>query len=145
MSRTGAKLPRMIPIKGKTHDLGDGFMVARMLPQAARRSVGPFLFFDYFGPVDFPPGKGVGTVRTGVAGADVGRGRDVGRAELADGAVPAAAAGEGVASAPGWPRARSASALTSTSTVFAPSPSGATFDPLSVTWILSGRPVLARG
>jgi len=59
MSRTGAKLPRMIPIKGKTHDLGDGFMVARMLPQAARRSVGPFLFFDYFGPVDFPPGKGV--------------------------------------------------------------------------------------
>ena len=49
----------MIPIKGKTHDLGDGFMVARMLPQAARRSIGPFLFFDYFGPADFPPGKGV--------------------------------------------------------------------------------------
>ena len=49
----------MIPIIGKTHDLGDGFMVARMLPQIARRSVGPFLFFDYFGPVDFPPGKGV--------------------------------------------------------------------------------------
>ena len=49
----------MIPIIGKTHDLGDGFMVARMLPQAMRRSVGPFLFFDYFGPVDFPPGKGV--------------------------------------------------------------------------------------
>src|ERR1700744_161165 len=49
----------MIPIKGKSHDLGDGFIVTRMLPQAARRSVGPFLFFDYFGPVDFPPGKGV--------------------------------------------------------------------------------------
>jgi redox-sensitive bicupin YhaK (pirin superfamily) len=49
----------MIPIIGKTHDLGDGFMVARMLPQIARRSVGPFLFFDYFGPADFPPGKGV--------------------------------------------------------------------------------------
>ena len=49
----------MIPIIGKTHDLGDGFMVARMLPQASRRSVGPFLFFDYFGPVVFPPGKGV--------------------------------------------------------------------------------------
>ena len=49
----------MIPIVGKTHDLGDGFMVARMLPQATRRSVGPFLFFDYFGPVEFPPGKGV--------------------------------------------------------------------------------------
>ena len=49
----------MIPIIGKTHDLGDGFMVVRLLPQAARRSIGPFLFFDYFGPVDFPPGKGV--------------------------------------------------------------------------------------
>jgi len=49
----------MIPIIGKTHDLGDGFMVARMLPQIGRRSVGPFVFFDYFGPVDFPPGKGV--------------------------------------------------------------------------------------
>ena len=49
----------MIPIIGKTHDLGDGFMVARMLPQATRRSVGPFIFFDYFGPVEFPPGKGV--------------------------------------------------------------------------------------
>ena len=49
----------MIPINGKTHDLGDGFIVARMLPQVARRSVGPFVFFDYFGPVDFPPGKGV--------------------------------------------------------------------------------------
>ncbi|MES2292229.1 MAG: pirin family protein [Pseudomonadota bacterium] len=49
----------MIPIKGKTHDLGDGFIVSRLLPQAARRSIGPFLFFDYFGPVEFPPGKGV--------------------------------------------------------------------------------------
>src|SRR5512147_3193250 len=49
----------MIPIKGKTHDLGDGFIVSRLLPQAGRRSVGPFLFFDYFGPVEFPPGQGV--------------------------------------------------------------------------------------
>jgi redox-sensitive bicupin YhaK (pirin superfamily) len=49
----------MIPITGKAHDLGDGFFVTRLLPQAARRSIGPFVFFDYFGPVDFPPGKGV--------------------------------------------------------------------------------------
>jgi redox-sensitive bicupin YhaK (pirin superfamily) len=49
----------MIPIIGKRHDLGDGFIVTRILPQAARRSIGPFLFFDYFGPVDFAPGKGV--------------------------------------------------------------------------------------
>jgi redox-sensitive bicupin YhaK (pirin superfamily) len=49
----------MIPITGKTHDLGDGFFVTRLLPQVARRSIGPFVFFDYFGPVDFAPGKGL--------------------------------------------------------------------------------------
>ena len=46
----------MIPITGKAHDLGDGFFVTRLLPQMARRSIGPFVFFDYFGPVDFTPG-----------------------------------------------------------------------------------------
>src|ERR1700726_3330175 len=49
----------MIPITGKAHDLGDGFFVTRLLPQMARRSIGPFLFFDYFGPVDFAPGTGI--------------------------------------------------------------------------------------
>src|ERR1044071_3626522 len=49
----------MIPITGKTHNLGDGFFVTRLLPQVARRSIGPFVFFDYFGPVDFAPGKGI--------------------------------------------------------------------------------------
>lgn len=49
----------MIPITGKAHDLGDGFFVTRLLPQIGRRSIGPFVFFDYFGPVDFAPGKGV--------------------------------------------------------------------------------------
>src|ERR1700712_4341136 len=49
----------MIPITGKAHDLGDGFFVTRLLPQIARRSIGPFVFFDYFGPVDFPPGRGI--------------------------------------------------------------------------------------
>jgi hypothetical protein len=36
-------------------DLGGGFTVRRLLPQADRRSVGPFVFFDHFGPVDVPP------------------------------------------------------------------------------------------
>ena len=49
----------MIALEGKTHYLGDGFFVTRLLPDIARRSVGPFLFFDYFGPVAFAPGKGV--------------------------------------------------------------------------------------
>lgn len=36
-------------------DLGGGFTVRRFLPAAARQAVGPFLFFDHFGPVDAGP------------------------------------------------------------------------------------------
>ncbi|NKZ39250.1 pirin family protein [Oleiagrimonas citrea] len=46
-------------IEPKTHDLGDGFMVRRVLPHAQACSVGPFVFFDHMGPVDLPPGKGM--------------------------------------------------------------------------------------
>jgi redox-sensitive bicupin YhaK (pirin superfamily) len=45
-------------ISGKKKDLG-GFSVARVLPYAKRRRVGPFVFFDEMGPADFPPGQGV--------------------------------------------------------------------------------------
>ena len=37
-------------------DLGGGFMVRRLLPSADRRAVGPFVFFDHFGPIDVAPG-----------------------------------------------------------------------------------------
>jgi redox-sensitive bicupin YhaK (pirin superfamily) len=37
-------------------DLGGGFNVRRLLPQADRRAVGPFVFFDHFGPIDVEPG-----------------------------------------------------------------------------------------
>src|SRR6188472_403415 len=43
-------------IDQRTRDLGGGFDVGRVLPFAKRRMVGPFVFFDHFGPVDFPPG-----------------------------------------------------------------------------------------
>lgn len=49
----------MRDLYGKTRELGDGFRVARVLPQPEQRTVGPFVFFDYFGPVNFPPGKGI--------------------------------------------------------------------------------------
>ena len=39
-------------------DLG-GFSVLRVLPSARRRTVGPFIFFDHFGPAEFPPGEGI--------------------------------------------------------------------------------------
>jgi redox-sensitive bicupin YhaK (pirin superfamily) len=38
-----------------TKDLGGGFTVRRLLPAAARQAVGPFLFFDHFGPIDAQP------------------------------------------------------------------------------------------
>lgn len=46
-------------LSGEIRGLGDGFSVSRVLPQAALRSLGPFVFFDYFGPAKFAPGKGL--------------------------------------------------------------------------------------
>jgi hypothetical protein len=45
-------------LSGLTKDLG-GFTVTRILPQIARRSVGPFVFYDQMGPASFPPGQGI--------------------------------------------------------------------------------------
>jgi redox-sensitive bicupin YhaK (pirin superfamily) len=42
-------------LKSHEKDLGGGFVVKRLLPAAARQSVGPFIFFDHFGPVEAPP------------------------------------------------------------------------------------------
>ena len=43
-------------LNGHDKDLGGGFVVRRLLPALQRRSVGPFLFFDHFGPVTVLPG-----------------------------------------------------------------------------------------
>jgi hypothetical protein len=42
-------------IEQRRRDLG-GFEVGRVLPAPERRMVGPFIFFDHIGPVNFPPG-----------------------------------------------------------------------------------------
>ena len=42
-------------IDQRRRDLG-GFEVGRVLPSATRRMVGPFVFFDHMGPIDFAPG-----------------------------------------------------------------------------------------
>lgn len=47
-----------IIIEPRRRDLG-GFTVARVLPFAKRRMVGPFIFFDEMGPATFAPGKGI--------------------------------------------------------------------------------------
>jgi redox-sensitive bicupin YhaK (pirin superfamily) len=42
-----------------TRDLGDGFNVRRALPSAQCRLIGPFVFFDQFGPTVFAAGAGL--------------------------------------------------------------------------------------
>jgi redox-sensitive bicupin YhaK (pirin superfamily) len=44
---------QLLPAHDK--DLGGGFRVRRLLPSAQRQAVGPFLFFDHFGPVTAQP------------------------------------------------------------------------------------------
>ncbi len=46
-------------IQPRTRDLGDGFMVRRVLPFAKRRALGPYVFFDHMGPTGFAPGTGL--------------------------------------------------------------------------------------
>jgi redox-sensitive bicupin YhaK (pirin superfamily) len=38
-------------LKPQIKDLGGGFVVRRLLPAAQRQAIGPFVFFDHFGPV----------------------------------------------------------------------------------------------
>jgi len=45
-------------ISPEEHDLG-GFTVRRALPHVQKQMVGPWIFFDHFGPVTFAPGEGV--------------------------------------------------------------------------------------
>jgi redox-sensitive bicupin YhaK (pirin superfamily) len=53
-ARPGARMiERVIP--SRRRDLG-GFEVGRVLPAGTQRMVGPFVFFDHMGPIDFAPG-----------------------------------------------------------------------------------------
>lgn len=47
-----SEFERIVP---RPHDLGGGFTVRRVLPSGRRQAVGPFLFFDHFGPVTAQP------------------------------------------------------------------------------------------
>ncbi len=47
----------MLTLKPHRRDLG-GFAVQRLLPAFPTKMVGPFIFFDHFGPVAFAPGEG---------------------------------------------------------------------------------------
>ncbi len=45
-------------IEPREKDLG-GFFVRRILPYSKQRMVGPWIFFDHMGPVEFPAGEGI--------------------------------------------------------------------------------------
>ncbi len=42
-------------LRGHDKDLGGGFIVRRLLPSPQQRAVGPFVFFDHFGPIEARP------------------------------------------------------------------------------------------
>ena len=44
-------MPISLKLAGHPTDLGGGMVVRRLLPAARLRSVGPFVFFDHFGPM----------------------------------------------------------------------------------------------
>jgi redox-sensitive bicupin YhaK (pirin superfamily) len=46
-------------ISPRSSEITAGFTVRRSLPSAVRQAVGPFLFFDHFGPVDVAPNEDV--------------------------------------------------------------------------------------
>jgi len=50
--------PFLLTLQPVTHDLG-GFKVHRTLPNKARTTIGPFIFFDQMGPAQLPPGDGI--------------------------------------------------------------------------------------
>jgi redox-sensitive bicupin YhaK (pirin superfamily) len=45
-------------VEGRAHELG-GVAIRRTLPTRERRHVGPFVFLDHMGPVDFGAGRGI--------------------------------------------------------------------------------------
>ena len=49
----------LLVLEPRERDLGDGFTVRRVLPSGKKRAVGPFVFFDHFGPTVLPPGTGL--------------------------------------------------------------------------------------
>jgi redox-sensitive bicupin YhaK (pirin superfamily) len=49
-------MPELQTLHPHEKDLGGGFTVRRLLPSGARQAVGPFVFFDHFGPITAHPG-----------------------------------------------------------------------------------------
>jgi redox-sensitive bicupin YhaK (pirin superfamily) len=91
----------------RTRDLGDGFAVRRALPHGKRQMVGPFIFFDHFGPVQHIAGHGMdvrphphiglATVTYLFDGAIMHRDSEGNALEIRPGAMNLMTAGRGIA------------------------------------------------
>lgn len=46
-------------LPGRARDLGEGFVVRRVLPHMTRRHLGPYVFLDHMGPVALAAGQGM--------------------------------------------------------------------------------------
>ncbi len=46
-------------LNSQEKDLGGGFRISRLLPNTARRTVGPWVFLDHFGPLTITPGMNI--------------------------------------------------------------------------------------
>jgi len=89
----------------RVRDLG-GFEVRRALPHAQRQMVGPFIFFDHLGPVQFIAGQGMdvrphphiglATVTYLLAGCILHRDSEKNVQEIAPGAMNLMTAGRGI-------------------------------------------------
>ena len=93
-------------LSGHLKDLGGGFTVRRLLPAVQRKSVGPFLFFDHFGPVTVQPSDeydvrphphiGLATVTYLFSGAILHRDSLGGVQQIEPGAINWMTAGRGI-------------------------------------------------
>jgi len=48
-------MPELQTLRPHEKDLGGGFIVRRSLPSSLRQAIGPFVFFDHFGPTTVAP------------------------------------------------------------------------------------------
>ncbi|TCT08026.1 pirin family protein [Aquabacter spiritensis] len=91
----------------RVRDLGDGFSVRRALPHGKRQMVGPFIFFDQMGPVQFMAGQaldvrphphiGLATVTYLFDGRIMHRDSEGNALEITPGAMNLMTAGRGIA------------------------------------------------
>ncbi|AVS84957.1 hypothetical protein C8239_09500 [Paracidovorax avenae] len=102
----GDAAPPFLLLGGHAKDLGGGFVVRRLLPALQRRSIGPFVFFDHFGPLTVEPASeydvrphphiGLATVTYLFEGAITHRDSLGSVCEIAPGAINWMTAGRGI-------------------------------------------------